>query len=163
MTSLFIRHTAPLPLVVRWTAKRLLLFIILIAYDLFLSRWIGSDGTFNFWDKDSKQRLKPFTRLTQPIPCCCFNMDGKIFAYASSYDWSKVRTRNHKQPNVNPFTAWITNLLPVIRALSFTTHKLQRTLSSCTRWTTMRSRTVSLFSLPHSIGLTPVFFYYKGH
>jgi len=49
----------------------------------------GSDGTFNFWDKDSKQRLKPFARVTQPIPCCAFNSDGKIFAYASSYDWSK--------------------------------------------------------------------------
>eukprot|EP01087_Luapelamoeba_hula_P005100 TRINITY_DN1518_c0_g1_i1.p1 TRINITY_DN1518_c0_g1~~TRINITY_DN1518_c0_g1_i1.p1 ORF type:complete len:339 (-),score=42.82 TRINITY_DN1518_c0_g1_i1:88-1104(-) len=49
----------------------------------------GSDGTFNFWDKDSKQRLKPFARLPQPIPCGSFNMDGKLFAYASSYDWSK--------------------------------------------------------------------------
>jgi len=49
----------------------------------------GSDGTFNFWDKDSKQRLKPFSKMPQPIPCGAFNMDGKIYAYASSYDWSK--------------------------------------------------------------------------
>lgn len=49
----------------------------------------GSDGTFNFWDKDSKQRLKPFPRLPVPVPCGAFNIDGKMFAYAGSYDWSK--------------------------------------------------------------------------
>jgi len=49
----------------------------------------GSDGAYNFWDKDSKQRLKPFARSNQPIPAGCFNMDGSIFAYAVSYDWSK--------------------------------------------------------------------------
>ncbi|CAH8392654.1 unnamed protein product [Eruca vesicaria subsp. sativa] len=29
----------------------------------------GSDGAFNFWDKDSKQRLKAMSRCSQPIPC----------------------------------------------------------------------------------------------
>eukprot|EP00164_Ancoracysta_twista_P009425 GFYU01013940.1.p1 GENE.GFYU01013940.1~~GFYU01013940.1.p1 ORF type:complete len:338 (+),score=56.38 GFYU01013940.1:169-1182(+) len=49
----------------------------------------GSDGAFNFWDKDSKQRLKPFGNCGQPITASCFNHDGTIFAYALSYDWSK--------------------------------------------------------------------------
>jgi len=49
----------------------------------------GSDGTFNFWDKDSKQRLKPFQRCSSSISAGAFNMDGNIFAYAVSYDWSK--------------------------------------------------------------------------
>lgn len=48
-----------------------------------------------FWDKDSKQRLKMFKGTdepgrAQPITCSTFNRDGTIFAYALSYDWSKV-------------------------------------------------------------------------
>jgi mRNA export factor len=50
----------------------------------------GSDGTFNFWDKDSKQRLKMFPSVGAPIPCTTFNRNGTIFAYAASYDWSKA-------------------------------------------------------------------------
>eukprot|EP01120_Amphizonella_sp_Union-15-10_P007288 TRINITY_DN2443_c0_g1_i1.p1 TRINITY_DN2443_c0_g1~~TRINITY_DN2443_c0_g1_i1.p1 ORF type:complete len:353 (-),score=47.91 TRINITY_DN2443_c0_g1_i1:113-1171(-) len=49
----------------------------------------GSDGTFHFWDKDSKQRLKQFSRCTLPISTSSFNMDGTIYSYAVSYDWSK--------------------------------------------------------------------------
>jgi len=51
----------------------------------------GSDGTFNFWDKDNRQRLKAFNRCNQPIPCGAFNYaeSPSIFAYAVSYDWSK--------------------------------------------------------------------------
>lgn len=59
----------------------------------------GSDGAFNFWDKDSKQRLKAMSRCPQPIPCSTFNSDGTIFAYTSCYDWSKG-AENH-----NPATA----------------------------------------------------------
>ncbi|XP_034200563.1 protein RAE1-like isoform X2 [Prunus dulcis] len=59
----------------------------------------GSDGSFNFWDKDSKQRLKAMSRCNQPIPCSTFNNDGSIFAYAVCYDWSKG-AENH-----NPATA----------------------------------------------------------
>src|ERR1044071_8495038 len=50
----------------------------------------GSDGTFNFWDKDSKQRLKGFSSIGGPITSTSFNRNGTIFAYALSYDWSKV-------------------------------------------------------------------------
>ncbi|CDH51264.1 poly rna export protein [Lichtheimia corymbifera JMRC:FSU:9682] len=49
----------------------------------------GSDGTVSFWDKDSKQRLKPFSNVNGTIPCTTFNRNGTIFAYAISYDWSK--------------------------------------------------------------------------
>ncbi|KAG8086883.1 hypothetical protein GUJ93_ZPchr0010g11075 [Zizania palustris] len=59
----------------------------------------GSDGAFNFWDKDSKQRLKAFSRCPLPITCSTFNSDGSIFAYAVCYDWSRG-AENH-----NPATA----------------------------------------------------------
>jgi len=49
----------------------------------------GGDGTFNFWDKDSKQRLKAMARCNNSIPACCFNNDGSLYAYAVSYDWSR--------------------------------------------------------------------------
>lgn len=48
----------------------------------------GADGTYNFWDKDSRQRLKAFNRGSLPITCGAFNKDGTIFSYAASYDWS---------------------------------------------------------------------------
>ncbi|RLV96592.1 Nucleoporin GLE2 [Spathaspora sp. JA1] len=48
----------------------------------------GSDGTFCFWDKDAKQRLKSFPNLPGAITATAFNKTGNIFAYAVSYDWS---------------------------------------------------------------------------
>ena len=51
----------------------------------------GSDGQYNFWDKQNKQRLKAFKRLPDPITCGAFSADARIFAYASCYDWHKVR------------------------------------------------------------------------
>lgn len=53
---------------------------------------VGSDGRFSFWDKDARTKLKTSEQLDQPIAACCFNHNGNIFAYASSYDWSKVST-----------------------------------------------------------------------
>jgi mRNA export factor len=50
---------------------------------------VGSDGVVNFWDKDNKQRLKGFQAIQRTIPCAAFNAQGTLFAYASSYDWSK--------------------------------------------------------------------------
>jgi mRNA export factor len=49
----------------------------------------GSDGSFHFWDKDSKQRLAQFKRADAPVTSGVFNCDGSIYAYALSYDWSK--------------------------------------------------------------------------
>jgi len=55
----------------------------------------GADGTYNFWDKDSKQRLKAMLRCNNTIPCGRFNNDGSVYAYAVSYDWS----RGHAEHN----------------------------------------------------------------
>lgn len=49
----------------------------------------GSDGTFHFWDKDAKHRLKGYPVVGGSITASTFNKNGKIFAYAISYDWSK--------------------------------------------------------------------------
>lgn len=49
----------------------------------------GSDGTFHFWDKDAKHRLKGYPNVGGSITATKFNRNGTIFAYAISYDWSK--------------------------------------------------------------------------
>ena len=49
----------------------------------------GGDGVVNFWDKDNKQRLKNFEPIGRSITCANFNTQGNMFAYGSSYDWSK--------------------------------------------------------------------------
>ncbi|KAF9585652.1 hypothetical protein BGW38_001370 [Lunasporangiospora selenospora] len=49
----------------------------------------GSDGSFTFWDKDSKQKLKVFNKQDGPISTAAFNRNGSIYAYAVSYDWSR--------------------------------------------------------------------------
>lgn len=54
---------------------------------------VGSDGRFSFWDKDARTKLKTSEQTQQPITCCAFNARGQIFAYAVSYDWSKVGFR----------------------------------------------------------------------
>jgi len=59
----------------------------------------GGDGTYNFWDKDSRQRLKSLSKANMPIPCGSFNRDGTIYAYAVSYDWSKGS--EHYRPRTN--------------------------------------------------------------
>lgn len=58
----------------------------------------GSDGTFHFWDKDAKHRLKGYPNVGGSITATTFNRNGSIFAYAVSYDWSKgyqQNTQNH--------------------------------------------------------------------
>lgn len=54
----------------------------------------GSDGTFCFWDKDARQRLKNFPSVNCPITVTAFNRTGTIFAYAMSYDWSQGHQGN---------------------------------------------------------------------
>jgi len=49
----------------------------------------GSDGTFCFWDKDNRQRLKAFPQTNYPITAGRFSANGDMFAYAAGYDWSK--------------------------------------------------------------------------
>ncbi|KAL9098805.1 MAG: hypothetical protein Q9187_009596, partial [Circinaria calcarea] len=57
----------------------------------------GSDGTFHFWDKDAKHRLKGYPEVGGPISATAFNRAGGIFAYAVSYDWSKGYAVNTPQ------------------------------------------------------------------
>ncbi|KAI0537163.1 Poly(A)+ RNA export protein [Xylaria digitata] len=49
----------------------------------------GSDGTFHFWDKDAKHRLKGYPTVGGSITATTFNSSGTIFAYAVGYDWHK--------------------------------------------------------------------------
>lgn len=66
----------------------------------------GADGTFHFWDTDSKHRLKGFNPVGGTISSTAFNRNGSIFAYAVSYDWSKGYQQNTPQyPNVVKFHA----------------------------------------------------------
>uniref|UniRef100_A0A7S2W704 Uncharacterized protein n=1 Tax=Mucochytrium quahogii TaxID=96639 RepID=A0A7S2W704_9STRA len=65
----------------------------------------GGDGMWNFWDKDSKQRLKASTNAVtyqgqqEPVAVTCsgFNSNGDLFAYGISYDWGKGASFN--RPN----------------------------------------------------------------
>jgi len=60
----------------------------------------GSDGTYHFWDKDAKHRLKGYPEVGGPIVSTAFNHSGDIFAYAVAYDWSKgFSHHNASSPN----------------------------------------------------------------
>lgn len=60
----------------------------------------GSDGTFHFWDKDAKHRLKGYPTVGGSITATTFNQSGSIFAYAIGYDWSKGHQGNNSSyPN----------------------------------------------------------------
>lgn len=49
----------------------------------------GSDGTYSFWDRDAKKRLKPSAKCSAPVSAGSYSFDGNYFGYAVSYDWSK--------------------------------------------------------------------------
>ncbi|KAI5201619.1 WD40 repeat-like protein [Aureobasidium subglaciale] len=60
----------------------------------------GSDGTFHFWDKDAKHRLKGYPEVGGSISCTDFSHDGSVFAYAVSYDWHQgYQSNNPQYPN----------------------------------------------------------------
>jgi mRNA export factor len=44
----------------------------------------GADGSYCFWDKDSKTRLNQFERADAPLTCCAFNQSGSLFAYVAA-------------------------------------------------------------------------------
>ena len=51
---------------------------------------VGSDGTFNFWDKDNRTKVHNSAKTAPTsISAGQFNAPGDIFAYAVSYDWSQ--------------------------------------------------------------------------
>lgn len=55
-----------------------------------------------FWNKDDRNRVKSFDQIpaVAPITCGRFSGDGKLFAYAVGYDWSKGHQHYNKQgPN----------------------------------------------------------------
>merc|ERR1719478_1129998 len=57
----------------------------------------GGDGTFVFWDKENRQRLKQFNSCNYPVTAAKFNAPGDMYAYAVGYDWSKGHEGNHPQ------------------------------------------------------------------
>jgi len=57
----------------------------------------GSDGIYQFWDKERKNRLQHYPNVGGSISATAFNRDGSVFAYAVSYDWSKGYA--HNTPN----------------------------------------------------------------
>ncbi|RDW75973.1 putative nuclear pore complex protein SonA [Coleophoma crateriformis] len=60
----------------------------------------GSDGTFHFWDRNNKHRLTHYQAVGGSITATGYNYDGKLWAYAISYDWSKGYVSNYPQyPN----------------------------------------------------------------
>lgn len=60
----------------------------------------GLDGTFCYWDKDAKQRLKTFPAVNYSISASDFSRDGRLFAYSLGYDWSQGHMGNRQDyPN----------------------------------------------------------------
>jgi len=57
----------------------------------------GGDGTFVFWDKDNRAKLKTFQSCKYPITAVRFSTQGDLFAYAVGYDWSKGHENNNPQ------------------------------------------------------------------
>lgn len=57
----------------------------------------GGDGTFSFWDKENRQRLKQFNSCNYPVTAGKFNAVGDMYAYSVSYDWSKGHEGNNPQ------------------------------------------------------------------
>ncbi|KKA30705.1 hypothetical protein TD95_004190 [Thielaviopsis punctulata] len=57
----------------------------------------GSEGTFHFWDKEAKHRLKGYPNVGGSITSTAFSKTGGIFAYAVGYDWSKGYQANTQQ------------------------------------------------------------------
>ncbi|OAF65595.1 hypothetical protein A3Q56_06656 [Intoshia linei] len=65
----------------------------------------GSDGKFVYWDIFERTRLKFSSACNMPITAMDTSADGKIFAYALGYDWTKkskifdIIRLNFKLPN----------------------------------------------------------------
>jgi mRNA export factor len=49
----------------------------------------GGDGTFHFWDKDARMRLKTFPTKLFPFTAMAFNRSGSLLAFASGEDWQR--------------------------------------------------------------------------
>ncbi|CCH62699.1 hypothetical protein TBLA_0I00360 [Henningerozyma blattae CBS 6284] len=61
----------------------------------------GSDGSFHFWDKDNRHRLKGFPAQSGSISVVNFNRNGTVLAYAISNDWHQGHMGNRPDyPNI---------------------------------------------------------------
>ncbi|KAG6003746.1 RNA export factor gle2 [Claviceps maximensis] len=69
----------------------------------------GSDGTFHFWDKDAKHRLKGYPNVGGSITATTFSKTGDIFAYAVGYDWSKGYQHNTQSYPIKVMLHPVTN------------------------------------------------------
>lgn len=60
----------------------------------------GSDGRICFWDKDKKDRARTrrFEKMSGPVCDLDFAGDGRTYAYAVGYDWSKGASGNNPSP-----------------------------------------------------------------
>jgi len=61
---------------------------------------VGNDGVYNFWDKESRNRLKSHELAMKGLIRGRFNHDGQLFAVAASYDWSQGPSKYHKEVGV---------------------------------------------------------------
>jgi len=68
----------------------------------------GSDGTYVFWDKDSRTRLGPSPKqldgedkyqFIHPLTAGDISADGKFFIFATGYDWSYGYDYSNKEYN----------------------------------------------------------------
>ncbi|KAI1106929.1 WD40 repeat-like protein [Jackrogersella minutella] len=57
----------------------------------------SSDGTFTFWDRAQRTRLKEFPKADAAVTATAFNRDGSLFAAAVGYDWSFGCEGNSRQ------------------------------------------------------------------
>jgi mRNA export factor len=49
----------------------------------------GSNGTYAFWDKDNRQKLKEYPAVGNSIIDIDFSPDSNFIAFAVAYDWAK--------------------------------------------------------------------------
>ncbi|KAI0881972.1 WD repeat domain-containing protein [Annulohypoxylon maeteangense] len=54
----------------------------------------GSEGTYQFWDRIERTRLKAYQKTSGSITSAAYNRDGTFFAYAVGYDWSRGHAAN---------------------------------------------------------------------
>jgi mRNA export factor len=71
----------------------------------------GSDGTVTFWDKNNKQKLRQMYKCQTSISATSYSQDGKLFAYAASYDWHEGSEGAAKASNQKP-TIFLHQLTP---------------------------------------------------
>jgi mRNA export factor len=77
-----------------------------------------SEGVLKFWNATDQKVMNKtnFSKLDQPITSTAFNRDGNLFAYSSSYDWSKGSAHYSPSKPNDIFIHYITKEEIAIRA-----------------------------------------------